>query len=153
MAAKSETGLPRVNTAFLPILLKGHERSITTVKYNQDGDLIFTAAKDNTPTVWYSETGERLGTYGNHRGAVLDIDPSWDSRHVLTACADSSARLFNTTTGQYLARMAHNGAVRACSWGESTRHFATASDPFHSRDLGCINIFDFPTEDSLEERR
>ena len=47
-----------------PILLKGHERSITTVKYNSDGDLLFTASKDNKPTVWYAETGERLGTYG-----------------------------------------------------------------------------------------
>ena len=27
-----------------PILLKGHERSITCVVYNRDGDLIFTAA-------------------------------------------------------------------------------------------------------------
>ena len=93
MSAQSQSSLPRINTSFLPILLKGHERSITTVKYNNDGDLIFTAAKDQTPTVWYSETGERLGTYGYHRGACLDIDPSWDSKHVLTACADGSARL------------------------------------------------------------
>ena len=28
-----------------PILLKGHERSITCVKYNADGDLIFTAVR------------------------------------------------------------------------------------------------------------
>ena len=47
-----------------PISLKGHERSITQVKYCADGDLIFTAAKDNKPTVWYADTGERLGTYG-----------------------------------------------------------------------------------------
>jgi translation initiation factor 3 subunit I len=43
--------------------LKGHERSITTVKYCQDGDLIFTAAKDQKPTVWYADSGERIGTY------------------------------------------------------------------------------------------
>jgi len=48
-----------------PILLKGHERAITQVKYNLDGDLIFTAAKDHHPTVWYADTGERLGTFGN----------------------------------------------------------------------------------------
>lgn len=48
-----------------PILLHGHERSITAVKYNLDGDLLFTSAKDNKPTVWYADTGERLGTYGS----------------------------------------------------------------------------------------
>jgi WD40 repeat protein len=70
MSAQSQSSLPRVNTSFLPVLLKGHEGSITTVKYNQDGDFIFTAALDHTPTVWYADSGERLGTYGYHRGAV-----------------------------------------------------------------------------------
>jgi translation initiation factor 3 subunit I len=46
--------------------------------------------------------------------------------------------------------MPHNGAVRAVAWGESNKLFATAADPFHSRERGCINIFDFPTEDMLE---
>ena len=46
-----------------PLLLRGHEKSITTVKFNADGDLLFSAAKDNRPTVWYADTGERLGTY------------------------------------------------------------------------------------------
>ena len=62
MSSQSQSSLPRINTSFLPILLKGHERSITTVKYNQDGDLIFTASKDRNPTCWYADTGERLGT-------------------------------------------------------------------------------------------
>jgi|MDTB01.2.fsa_nt_gb translation initiation factor 3 subunit I len=145
------SGIPRINTQFLPILLKGHERSITTVKYNGDGDLIFTAAKDLNPTVWYSDTGERLGTYGFHRGAVLDIDPSWDSKYVITASGDGSARLFETTTGQYVARMPHEGAVRAVAWSECNKQFCTASDPFTSRDLGTINIFDFPEDGDLAE--
>ena len=53
-----------------PILLKGHERSITCVVYNRDGDLIFTAAKDGRPTLWLSEDGTRVGTYEIHNGAV-----------------------------------------------------------------------------------
>lgn len=60
-----------------PILLKGHERSITCVKYNADGDLLFTAAKDTVPTLWMADTGERMGTYNGHLGAVWDLDPTW----------------------------------------------------------------------------
>jgi translation initiation factor 3 subunit I len=55
-------------------LLKGHERSITKVIYNRDGDLIFTASKDDKPSLWYSDSGERIGTYIGHGGAVWDID-------------------------------------------------------------------------------
>ena len=57
-----------------PIALHGHERSITHIKYNRDGDLLFSSAKDTSPTVWYSINGERLGTYKGHGGAVWCID-------------------------------------------------------------------------------
>lgn len=55
-------------------MLHGHERSITQIKYNRDGDLLFSTAKDTKPNVWYSLNGERLGTYNGHGGAVWCID-------------------------------------------------------------------------------
>jgi WD40 repeat protein len=123
------------------------------VKYNADGDLLFSAAKDNTPTVWYADTGERLGTYEYHAGAIWDIDPSWDSTYVLTACADANARLFEVTTGNYIARMPHKGVVRSSKWGDGHQYFATAADPFTSRERGTVNIYNFPNEDSLLPRK
>lgn len=62
-----------------PILLKGHERPLTFLKYNRDGDLLFSCAKDHTPTVWYASNGERLGTYKGHNGAVwcCDVSSKW----------------------------------------------------------------------------
>ena len=57
-----------------PILLKGHSRPLTKVKFNRDGDLLFTCGKDHKPNVWYSENGERLGTYSGHNGSVYDCD-------------------------------------------------------------------------------
>ena len=49
-----------------PISLHGHERSITQIVYNREGDLLFSSAKDQAPNVWYSINGERLGTYDGH---------------------------------------------------------------------------------------
>ena len=43
-----------------PILLKGHERPLTFIKYNKEGDLLVTCAKDHHPTLWYSDDGERV---------------------------------------------------------------------------------------------
>jgi len=57
-----------------PILLKGHNRPITFIKFNRDGDLLFSAAKDYQVTVWYTHNGERLGTYNGHAGAVWCLD-------------------------------------------------------------------------------
>lgn len=56
--------------------MKGHERPLTFLKYNRDGDLLFSCAKDHTPTVWYADNGERLGTYRGHNGAVWCCDVS-----------------------------------------------------------------------------
>lgn len=49
-----------------PILLQGHERSITQIKYNREGDLLFTVAKDPV-----SAEGRASGTVrrGPGRGA------------------------------------------------------------------------------------
>ena len=57
-----------------PILLQGHTRSLTQIKYNREGDLIFSVSKDKVANVWYSHNGERLGTYAGHLGAIWTID-------------------------------------------------------------------------------
>jgi WD40 repeat protein len=56
-----------------PILLQGHERSLTQVVFNPDGDLLFSTSKDHVVNVWYSHNGERLGTYNGHVGAVWTV--------------------------------------------------------------------------------
>ena len=72
-----------------PILLKGHERSITVVKYNYDGDLLFTASKDHVPSMWRVEDGERIGTFNGHKGTIWDLDCDRFSNRVITASADA----------------------------------------------------------------
>ena len=56
-----------------PISLHGHERSITQIVYNREGDLLFSSAKDQNPNVWYSINGERLGTYDGHGKWIIEI--------------------------------------------------------------------------------
>ena len=52
-------------------MLQGHDRAITQIKYNREGDLLFSCAKDSKPNVWWSLNGERLGTYNGHQGVVV----------------------------------------------------------------------------------
>ncbi|KAK2099485.1 Eukaryotic translation initiation factor 3 subunit I [Saguinus oedipus] len=73
-----------------PILLQGHEWSITQIKYNGAEDLLFTVAKDPIVNVQYSVNGERLGTYMGHMEAVCCVDADWNTKHVLTCSADNS---------------------------------------------------------------
>ena len=60
-------------------------RPLTFLKYNSEGDLLVTCAKDHTPNLWYSDDGERIGTYSGHNGAVWTAD-------LTGACARRAAR-------------------------------------------------------------
>lgn len=52
----------------------GHERSLTQIKYNAEGDLLFSCSKDHIINVWFTYNGERLGTYDGHNGTVWTVD-------------------------------------------------------------------------------
>jgi hypothetical protein len=43
---------PSHTTTMRPILLSGHERALTQVKYNADGDIIFSVSKDHVVCAW-----------------------------------------------------------------------------------------------------
>lgn len=55
--------------------------------------------------------------------------------------------IFDVFCNEFLALIS---VVRACKWGDGNELFATASDPFTSRDLGFINIFTCPIEGETE---
>ncbi|XP_077991124.1 eukaryotic translation initiation factor 3 subunit I-like [Glandiceps talaboti] len=111
-----------------PILLHGHERSITQIKYNREGDLLFSSAKDHQPNVWYSLNGERLGSFVGHTGAVWTIDVSWDSTRVVTGAADNSCRLWDCQTGKQLAKIDTKTAVRTCGFTYSGQELFFTTD-------------------------
>ncbi|XP_042369783.1 eukaryotic translation initiation factor 3 subunit I-like [Plectropomus leopardus] len=124
-----------------PILLQGHERSITQIKYNREGDLLFSVAKDTVANVWYSVNGERLGTYNGHTGAVWCVDCDWDTKNVLTGSADNSCRLWDCETGKQLALLNTNSAVRTCGFDFSGNIIMFSTD----KQMGyqCfLNFFD-----------
>ncbi|KAF1811860.1 eukaryotic translation initiation factor-like protein 3 subunit [Eremomyces bilateralis CBS 781.70] len=85
-----------------PILLSGHERALTQVKYTRDGDIIFSVSKDHIVCAWYSANGERLGTYHGHQGALwtVDIDPT--TTLLASGGADNTIRLWDVKTGKLL---------------------------------------------------
>jgi len=111
-----------------PILLKGHERSITHIKYNREGDLLFTCSKAAFPCVWYSNSGERIGTYNGHNGAVWSLDVNYDSTVLVTASADMSAKLWDVETGKEFHSINYKAPVRWVDFAEGDRQFLALTD-------------------------
>ena len=86
-----------------PIVIKGHERPLTQLKFNREGDLIFSTARDKTVNVWFSDNGERLGTLGPHGGAVFSIDVDPETTFAVTGSSDLVVRFWNVKTGQEIS--------------------------------------------------
>ncbi|CAD6190819.1 unnamed protein product [Caenorhabditis auriculariae] len=102
-----------------PLSLKGHERALTRVRFNREGDLLFSAAKDKKPCVWYTENGERIGSYDGHNGAVWDIDVSWDTSSLVSAAADNSVKLWDCEKGVCLATINTPTPAKSCNFSYS----------------------------------
>lgn len=83
-----------------PLVLMGHERPLTQVKYNKEGDLLFTCSKDSSASVWYTVNGERLGTLDGHAGTIWSIDVDPFSIYCITGSADYSIKVWNVSNGQ-----------------------------------------------------
>jgi len=111
-----------------PMLLHGHERAITQIKYNREGDLLFSSAKDQKPTVWFTINGERVGTYDGHTGAVWCLDPSWDTKYLLSGAADNSCKLWDVETGTEVLSFTTGSAVRTCGFSYSGNQIFYSTD-------------------------
>ncbi|QDZ24545.1 subunit I of translation initiation factor 3 [Chloropicon primus] len=129
-----------------PLLLKGHTRPLTFIKYNVDGDILISCAKDHRPTLWYADTGERIGTYKGHNGATWSCDITRDSKRLVTASADSTVKLWNLTTGECIFTFKFDIPCRSVSFSLGEEYLLLTTDAFmgtppavrilkHSRDI------------------
>uniref|UniRef100_A0A915HJD5 Serine-threonine kinase receptor-associated protein n=1 Tax=Romanomermis culicivorax TaxID=13658 RepID=A0A915HJD5_ROMCU len=133
-----------------PLTLKGHERSITKVKYNRDGDLLFTAAKDKHPCVWFAENGERLGSYDGHNGVIWCMDVSWDSGRLLTGSGDNMCIMWDVETGQKVHALNSPIAVRTVGFSYSANLFFYGTD-LRTSNPCTLNFFDVRDPDQMTD--
>ncbi|KAH0515075.1 Eukaryotic translation initiation factor 3 subunit I [Microtus ochrogaster] len=90
------------------ILLQGHEWSLTQMKYNCKGDLLFTMAKDSIVNVsvnghesgelyqYSAKSGEMLVNAKEHSWQINDIQLSRDMTMFVTASKDNTAKRFDS---------------------------------------------------------
>ncbi|ONI18276.1 hypothetical protein PRUPE_3G206800 [Prunus persica] len=108
-----------------PILMKGHERPLTFLTYDREGDLLLSCGKDHTP-----DNVERLGTYRGHNGAVWCGDFTRDSARLITGSADQTAKLWNVQTGQQLFTFNFDSPARSVDLSVGDRLAVITTDPF-----------------------
>lgn len=85
--------------------LIGHRDAILDFAWSPDGNLIATASRDNTLSVWNAHTGEELRILIGHTRAVNRVQFTPDGQLLISASLDGTVRLWEVGTGQELATL------------------------------------------------
>jgi len=134
-----------------PILLQGHERSLTQIKYNFDGDLLFSCSKDHRINVWFTHNGERLGTYDGHHGTIWTIDVDSESRFLVSGSADNTMKLWEVQTGKCLFTWEFPTAVKRVAFSEDDGLIACITEQRMGYQ-GAVRIFEINRSGGEDEQ-
>ncbi|KAG9662100.1 putative eukaryotic translation initiation factor 3 subunit I, partial [Aureobasidium melanogenum] len=133
-----------------PILLSGHERALTQVKFSKEGDFIFSVSKDHNACAWWSHNGERFGVYKGHQGALWTIDV--DPRTVLLATggADNTIRLWEVKTGKLLKTWEFGTAIKRVEFNEDGTQLLGVTEKRQGQ-LSTILVYDINQDPEGEQ--
>lgn len=123
-----------------PILLQGHERSLTQIIYNKEGDLLFTASKDHVINAWFSSNGERLGTYNGHNGTIWTIACDSQTKLLVSGSADNQMRLWDIASGKCLQMWEFPTAIKRVAWSDDDKKILCLTEQ-RSGHSGAIRVF------------
>ena len=122
----------------VPIVCPGHSRPIAEVAYSpvtEDGSFLISACHDKQPMLREGKSGDWIGTFFGHKGAVWSA--KLDSRAVLaaTGAGDFTATVWNAITGKAVQTMVHKHVVKTVDFSPDDRLLATGGNE------GLLRIF------------
>ncbi len=119
-------------------------------RYNLDGDLIFSTAKDQQICVWFAHNGERLGTYHGHQGAIWTVDVDPTSTMIASGSADNTIRLWDIKSGRCLKTWDFPTAVKRVEFSEDGRRLLGVTEKRMGH-LGTIVVLDINPDIEAEQ--
>ncbi|XP_014510124.1 serine-threonine kinase receptor-associated protein [Vigna radiata var. radiata] len=112
----------------VPLVCHGHSRPVVDLFYSPvtpDGFFLISASKDSSPMLRNGETGDWIGTFEGHKGAVWSCCLDTNALRAATASADFSTKVWDALTGDELHSFEHKHIVRACAFSEDTHLLLT----------------------------
>ncbi|XP_030457627.1 uncharacterized protein LOC115678386 [Syzygium oleosum] len=112
----------------VPLVCHGHSRPVVDLFYSPitpDGFFLISASKDSSPMLRNGETGDWIGTFEGHKGAVWSCCLDTNALRAASGSADFSAKLWDALTGDELHSFEHRHIVRACAFSEDTHLLLT----------------------------
>lgn len=112
----------------VPLVCHGHSRPVVDLFYSPvtpDGFFLISASKDSSPMLRNGETGDWVGTFEGHKGAVWSCCLDTNALRAASGSADFTAKIWDAISGDELHSFEHKHIVRACAFSEDTNFLLT----------------------------
>jgi serine-threonine kinase receptor-associated protein len=104
----------------VPLTCTGHSRPVTQLSFSQINTtgryLVISSCKDGYPMVRDGVTGDWIGTFMGHKGAIWYSKLSHDWAWAVTASADFTVHIWDAKTGDLVGSLPHEHIVRTCDF-------------------------------------
>ncbi|UKZ61027.1 uncharacterized protein TrAtP1_002300 [Trichoderma atroviride] len=105
---------------YVPLTCHGHSRPVPHISFShlekEETYYLLSACKDGNPMLRDGVTGDWIGTFMGHKGAVWQVRLSPDASNAATASADFTCKIWDTHTGELLYTIQHEHIVRAVAY-------------------------------------
>ncbi|KAG7261258.1 hypothetical protein CRUP_013821 [Coryphaenoides rupestris] len=101
-----------------PLTCSGHTRPVVDLAFSgitPFGYFLISACKDGKPMLRQGDTGDWIGTFLGHKGAVWGATLNTDATKAATAAADFTAKVWDAVTGAEVLTLAHKHIVKSDS--------------------------------------
>ncbi|KAJ3044344.1 hypothetical protein HK097_001537 [Rhizophlyctis rosea] len=134
----------------IPLTCTGHTRPVVDLGFSgftYTGDFfLISACKDSIPILRRGNTGDWVGSFTGHKGAVWSARLSRDATISVTGSADFTAKLWNNLTGQPTATLNHSHVVRTVDISDDGRYVLTAG---YEKKVRIFDLQNNPATDAI----
>lgn len=111
-----------------PLTCSGHTRPVVDLAFScitPYGYYLISACKDGKPMLRQGDTGDWIGTFLGHKGAVWGATLNKDATKAATAAADFTAKVWDAVTGDELMTLTHKHIVKSVDFTQDSSSLLT----------------------------
>jgi serine-threonine kinase receptor-associated protein len=117
------TSVPATTSRKIPLICSGHSRPVPDLAYSpitDDGFFLVSACLDGKAMLRNGITGDWIGTFVGHKGAVWSAHINRNATKAVTGSADYTSKIWDALTGEELHSFTHSRIVKSVNFSHDS---------------------------------